>query len=157
MLLETIPKCGTLLAYTYDWKSRDVHRILCLRSTNPMLTESEGDQSEYEEHFTQSNAKGDKTREQANKTPTAEGSAVDKLGKKQKKQLQFHEPPASQTAVQGDLATTSSRGESRKDDKSKKNKDPAGRAAGPPPQQLIDNSTDKRKGKAAASNSSLGQ
>ncbi|CAM6125120.1 unnamed protein product [Calypogeia fissa] len=123
----------------------------------PMLTESDGDRSEYQEHFTQSNAKGDKTRKQANRTPTAEVSAVDKLGKKQKKQLQFHEPTASQSAVPAELATTSSRGESRKDDGSKKNKDPAGRAAGPSPQQLLVSSTDNRKGKAAASVSSPGK
>ncbi|CAM6083856.1 unnamed protein product [Calypogeia fissa] len=127
-----------------------------------MLTESDGDRSEYKDHFAQSLVKGDKTRKQANQTPEAEGSTTDKLGKKQRKQLQFNQLQVLQDGAQGDardLATTSSRGDARKDDTNKKNKDPAaGRPAGTSPLPSTSAPVlDKRKGKAAVAPSPPGK
>ncbi|CAM6125770.1 unnamed protein product [Calypogeia fissa] len=59
---------------------------------SPMVTDSEGDRSEYEEHFSQNMIKGDKARKQATRTPEVVGKTIDKTGKKQKKQLQFSLP-----------------------------------------------------------------
>ncbi|CAM6102950.1 unnamed protein product [Calypogeia fissa] len=55
-----------------------------------MSVASDGDQSEYEAHFSQAIGKEDKARKQANRTPDNAGKTVDKLGKKQRKQLQFN-------------------------------------------------------------------
>ncbi|CAM6086345.1 unnamed protein product [Calypogeia fissa] len=57
-----------------------------------MVTDSEGDRFEYEEHFSQNMIKGDKARKQATRTPEVVGKTIDKTGKKQKKQLQFSLP-----------------------------------------------------------------
>ncbi|CAM6088501.1 unnamed protein product [Calypogeia fissa] len=127
-----------------------------------MLVESEEERSEYEDHFSQSLAKGDKAQKHANRTPKAEATAAVKLGKKQQKQLQFNQLQALHNGIQGDpreLATTSSRGEARKDDTTKKNKDPAvGRPAGTSPMALTNTSViDKRKGKAPAGPSPPGK
>ncbi|CAM6104335.1 unnamed protein product [Calypogeia fissa] len=137
-------------------------RFVQLDEQTPMLTESDGDRSEYEDHFAQSLAKGDKTRKQANRTPEAEGSTADKLGKKQRKQLQFNQPQPPHNDAPGDardLATTSSRGDARKDDTTKKNKDPAaGRPAGNSPLPSTSAPVpDKRKGKNAAAPSPPGK
>ncbi|CAM6124146.1 unnamed protein product [Calypogeia fissa] len=56
----------------------------------PMITDSDGDLSEYEEHFSQNLINGDKARKLATRTPDAAAPTADKTGKKQKKQLQFN-------------------------------------------------------------------
>ncbi|CAM6098150.1 unnamed protein product [Calypogeia fissa] len=48
------------------------------------------DKAEYEKHFSQGPAKDDKARKLANRTPEANGKAAEKIGKKQRKQLQFN-------------------------------------------------------------------
>ncbi|CAM6094024.1 unnamed protein product [Calypogeia fissa] len=60
-----------------------------------VIVESEEDKSEYETHFSQGLAKEDKTQKLANRTLEAEGKGGDKLGKKQRKQLQFNTQGAS--------------------------------------------------------------
>ncbi|CAM6126176.1 unnamed protein product [Calypogeia fissa] len=113
----------------------------------------DGDKSEYEEHFIQSIAKGEKAWKQANRTPEVEGIVVDKLGKKQRKQLQFSQPASPLTGATGDIRekATSLRGDSRKEAPSKKQSDPAAeRAEGPSPSTRAGNPNDIRKGKEAA-------
>ncbi|CAM6096644.1 unnamed protein product [Calypogeia fissa] len=61
-----------------------------LAGGTPMITDSDGDRSEYEEHFSQSLAKDNKARKQASRTPDVTGKTSDKTGKKQRKQLQFN-------------------------------------------------------------------
>ncbi|CAM6088813.1 unnamed protein product [Calypogeia fissa] len=55
----------------------------------PMIPASDGDLSEYEAHFSKGALKDDKARKLASRTPENEGKPSDKLGKKQRKQLQF--------------------------------------------------------------------
>ncbi|CAM6102383.1 unnamed protein product [Calypogeia fissa] len=55
-----------------------------------MITDSDGDRSEYEENFSQTMIKGDKAQKLATRTPDAAVPTADKIGKKQKKQLQFN-------------------------------------------------------------------
>ncbi|CAM6099568.1 unnamed protein product [Calypogeia fissa] len=58
-----------------------------------MVTDSEGEKSEYEEHFSQSQTKLEKARKQESRTPEAEGKEAEKSGpKKQRKQLQYPTP-----------------------------------------------------------------
>ncbi|CAM6104276.1 unnamed protein product [Calypogeia fissa] len=75
-----------------------------------MITVSEGDQSEYEAHFAQGIGKEDKARKQATRTPENTGKTADKIGKKQRKQLQFNalgEPSRSGEHPQGALGDAS--------------------------------------------------
>ncbi|CAM6111362.1 unnamed protein product [Calypogeia fissa] len=54
-----------------------------------MIPASDGDLSEYEAHFSKGALKDDKARKLASRTPENEGKTSNKLGKKQRKQLQF--------------------------------------------------------------------
>ncbi|CAM6105475.1 unnamed protein product [Calypogeia fissa] len=53
------------------------------------IAESEEDQFAYKLHFSQGPLKDDKARKLANRTPEADGKGAEKIGKKQRKQLQF--------------------------------------------------------------------
>ncbi|CAM6113387.1 unnamed protein product [Calypogeia fissa] len=66
---------------------RGVHMV---PNDTTMTTVSDGDQSEYEAHFSQGIGKEKKARKQENRTPDDVGKTADKMGKKQCKQLQFN-------------------------------------------------------------------
>ncbi|CAM6104332.1 unnamed protein product [Calypogeia fissa] len=125
----------------------------------PMLVESEGEQSEYEAHFSQSMAKGEKACKQANRTPKADASAAITLGKKQRKQLHFPHPSPPLNGCKGDsrdMVPNSTQDDSRKNNPALK-KNSASRAEGT---QLLHNkasTNDKQKGKEAASTHSPGK
>ncbi|CAM6102481.1 unnamed protein product [Calypogeia fissa] len=107
----------------------------------PMIPESDGDKSDYETHFSQSQAKGDKARKQANRTPETDAKSADKTGKKERKQLQFPTQggaqPASDPGKNGDTETHPAAG---------------GNKADSAPKQLRDAPQDRRDGSSNATN-----
>ncbi|CAM6093790.1 unnamed protein product [Calypogeia fissa] len=126
----------------------------------PMLVESDGERSVYEEHFTQSLAKDDKARKLANRTPEVEVTVATKTGKKQKKQLQFTQSDPTLQGAKGDVrekSTSTSRGVSRLEEPPKKTKDQARRADLASPLHTTGSQFDKRKGKETLSTHSPGK
>ncbi|CAM6093890.1 unnamed protein product [Calypogeia fissa] len=128
-----------------------------------MITASDGEHSEYEAHFSQGIGKDDKARKLANRTPEPEGKSADKLGKKQRKQLQFPAleektdggAPARSTeglpsAASGSTATAPS--PARKLKNSNGDKGVGGTLV-----PALSGKADKRKGKDVPSGSSVGK
>ncbi|CAM6096660.1 unnamed protein product [Calypogeia fissa] len=90
--LDAIPRASPLVT-PLNAATQAPGKFQPMDEGTPMLSESEGEKSDYEAHFTQSIAKGDKARKLANRTPEAEGITADKLRKKQKNSSNFTNLP----------------------------------------------------------------
>ncbi|CAM6111224.1 unnamed protein product [Calypogeia fissa] len=128
----------------------------------PMIQDSDGDKSEYEAHFSQSMAKGDKAHKQANRTPEGESKPTNKTGKKQKKQLQFGTqegaPPEAIPGKTGDAAPPPTLGGSKGEAAPKKLKDPLpDRRDGGTTTATEAPKPDRRRGKEAGASKSPGK
>ncbi|CAM6084773.1 unnamed protein product [Calypogeia fissa] len=128
----------------------------------PMIPESDGDKSNYEAHFSQSQAKGDKAHKQANRTPETDNKSADKTGKKQRKQLQFPSQdgasPAGDPGKNGDTEMQRAVGGSKGDTAPKQLREaPQDRRDGSSNATSDAPKPDRRRGKEAGASKSPGK